>query len=234
MTGWLVFLGICILLVLLLFSPIKIKVLYTHELTVRLSYLFVFLRLLGPQKIGSPRKAAAAEKKAEKKALKKAEAAARKRHKAAAGEKKRSWLQTLLDKGGFGGAVETLQSMAGLLTKVSKTLLRHLRVYNLFVEMYFAGEDAAQTALQYGRLCGVVFPSVQAIQTLLKVKKCKVIFEPDFVHEQSRAKLEIKLGIRPVFAIGVGISALFGYLKIMRKKDEKKEGGVVHAGTCDS
>ena len=75
--------------------------------------------------------------------------------------------------------------------------------------MAVGADDAAETAVSYGKTCAYVFPLLGLICNTMKVKKYYADIHPDFLRQKSRAYIYANLKIRPVFVLGMAISALF-------------------------
>ena len=65
--------------------------------------------------------------------------------------------------------------------------------------------DAAETAMQYGRICQMVFPAMSFICSNLTVKKYDVEIEPDFLGLKNSAQFATSIHIRPIFFVNAVI-----------------------------
>ena len=62
-------------------------------------------------------------------------------------------------------------------------LLKHCTVSSLQIKILCAGDDAAQTAIQYGRCCAVTQTLLSFLDNLVKIRKrgCKIDIDCDFL-----------------------------------------------------
>ena len=75
-------------------------------------------------------------------------------------------------------------------------LLRHFRVTGLDVQVVVGGEDAAEVALNYGKLCGIVHGSLAALKNLISVRIKRVDIFCNFCSEETNQQINFKLIIR--------------------------------------
>lgn len=116
--------------------------------------------------------------------------------------------------GGFGGTVEILQYIASKTKVMLGKLLKHIVIKELFVDLTVAGNDAADTAMNYGKTCAAVFPALGTICTNMKVKEYDVEINPDFLAKENNGDLHTVIAFRPIFII----MALTGFgTKIINK-----------------
>ena len=171
MTALFIVLGILLLIFLILL--IRVQVLMEYSDTVRLSIkvLFVKIRLIDPDKKEKPKK-----EKPKKKKKKKPEKKEEKKEK----EKKPNMLTKLKDKKGITGLIELFTSLAKIAGGTLKKLFSHIMIHRLDVGLAIKGSDASDTALTYGRLCSVIYPSVNIITSATKTKDYHVTVEPVF------------------------------------------------------
>jgi hypothetical protein len=96
-------------------------------------------------------------------------------------------------------------------------------------------EDAAQTAVQYGKICAVVYPLIKILSTGKKWKNFEVHIFPDFKEEKSRIKFYTKLRLRLGRILFWGFKLLIRFLvyfisqrskrRIDEKHIQKQKGG---------
>ena len=65
---------------------------------------------------------------------------------------------------------DVLRIVGNTLTEVKK-LLRHIAVKKLVLNIKCTGEDAADAAINYGKVCAVVYPFLTLVHTTFKVKE---------------------------------------------------------------
>lgn len=228
--------AIILLIVLLLFAPITFKLEYDEEFNAKLRYLFISYKIPNEEKEEKTKKK---KKRDKKKKVKKKE-----KEKKEGAEKKQSFTQrniSIIKKSfkfkGFEGAKKILSLAAYLVTRASRLIKRHLIIKELHVVMAVGADDAAETAVNYGKTCAYIFPSLGLICNTMKVRKYYADIYPDFIRPKSRAYIYANIKIRPIFVIGTGISALFHIIispllkskinskinKAVQKNDEAKQ-----------
>jgi len=116
--------------------------------------------------------------------------------------------------GGFGGIIEILKYIASKTKVMVSKILKHIVIKELFVDLTVAGDDAADTAMNYGKTCAAVFPALGTICTNMKVREYDVDINPDFLAKKNTGDLHTVVAFRPIFMV----MALMGYgIKIVNK-----------------
>ncbi|NCC86962.1 MAG: DUF2953 domain-containing protein [Clostridia bacterium] len=116
--------------------------------------------------------------------------------------------------GGFGGTIEILQYIASKTKVMFTKVLKHIVIKELFVDLTVAGNDAADTAMNYGKTCAAVFPALGTICTNMKVREYNVDINPDFIAKKNNGDLHTVIAFRPIFIL----MALTGFgTKIINK-----------------
>ncbi len=116
--------------------------------------------------------------------------------------------------GGFEGTIEILQYFASKTKVMVSKVLKHIIIKELFVDFTVAGDDAADTAINYGKTCAAVFPALGTICTNMKVREYDVDINPDFLAKKSTGDLHTVVAFRPIFIV----MALVGYgMKLVNK-----------------
>ncbi|MBQ6935673.1 MAG: DUF2953 domain-containing protein, partial [Clostridia bacterium] len=113
----------------------------------------------------------------------------------------------------------------------------HIVLRELYLWMTVTGGcDAAETALEYGRVCQKVFPAMSFICSNLTVKKYDVEIEPDFLGSKNKAEFAFSVSVRPVFILNALIVLVFRLLiKVVLKflmgiKDKSKNNENINEG----
>lgn len=209
--GW-VLLGILVLIVLLLAVPVRLRVKYADELAVRLWVLFVPIKLL-PQKEKpeKPPKKKESKPKQEKKEPAKKEKEKNKKEKDFLDLKRHA---RELKQNGVAAAVAWLKEVVALILKTADRLLHSITVTKLVARVDVAGEDAAQTALTYGKLCAGVFPALAVVESKLKVKKQDVVLAPAFCLEETQFAFDVRLKISVWRIVLAALLLLVSYIRL--------------------
>ena len=196
-------------LFLLLLIPIRLALDFDGELSVRLRYLFLCFRLY-------PRK----EKK-----KKKPEKAAGKRKRAPEKDKDSSSglssFGKMLKEDGPGAVIAYLSERVKLTATAVKKLLHVLTVDRLELVIRAAGEDAADTALLFGKICAGVYPSLSALQCVIRTRKRQVEITPDFTGGGTQVRFHVRLHAIPLRILAVGGGFILRYLAYTIKDADK-------------
>ena len=197
MTGWLIALGILVLLAVL---PVGVCLIYNED-------GLVLSLLLGAIKIKLFPKASKEKKKKEKpKKQKKAKPAS----KPQSVKKERS-----------GGKITDFLPLVDIGLKFLGSFRRKLRVKRLELNYVMAGGDPCDLALNYGKAWTAVGNIMPLLERIFVIKKRNIQVQCDFAEVAARisARLEITITIGRVVGIAVkyGVKALREFLKIKNK-----------------
>lgn len=141
------------------------------------------------------------------------------RKKEVAGEEKKSAISQLIGQRGVSGVAELFTSIASLSVGRLRRIFRGAVIDELTLDMTICGEDAAQTAISYGRWSAVLFPAVSIF--LSAVKKCKFHFvrlQPDFSSEEQRIIMHIRLHFFPLLVLHHALLLLLSIIWSEAKK----------------
>lgn len=88
-------------------------------------------------------------------------------------------------KHGFKGAIKEVFDFAGkVITEIKPQLLK-IKFRKFKLELIVVGEDAAMTAIEYGAVCGIVYPVLSFIDQNLNIKLKQIIVEAGFKQNES-------------------------------------------------
>ena len=183
-----VLLGILALLLLLLLTPVHLQARYDGALRVRARYLFLVFPLY-------PRP----EKR--KKTVKRAKRKRREASKAEPEKKKKKELsqwERLLREEGPSGLVRTVADLARLAGTAAGRILAAVTVDRLTLCLIVASEDAADTAVNYGKACAALYPSLAVLESAVRVRRRDIALAPDFLRRRGEVRGEIRLHVRPL------------------------------------
>lgn len=88
-------------------------------------------------------------------------------------------------------------------------LVRAITVDHLRLEMTVSGADAADTAVEYGKMCATLYPILAFVEQAVTVRHREVRVEPNFLNEHSAFFADVRLHV----AAGVAIVLQWKYLK---------------------
>ena len=194
-----ILLGIIAFIALILSIRITINAEFFDEFKLNIKWLFINIPIL-PAK---PKKDKPQKKDKPKKEKIKEETPAEESTENS--EKKENIFVTFYKNQGFDGVVELINNAAKDLGKMFSSFKKHIVLRELYLWMTISSGDAAQTALDYGRICQKVFPALSFICTNLTVKKYDVEIEPDFIGLKNKAQFAFSVSIRPIFIINAVI-----------------------------
>ncbi len=208
MTVLYIILGIIAFIVLLLLIPLNIYLEYDDEVRLKIGYLFLKFTILPqqPEKPKKGKKKKAPEKKTE---VKKKEPE----------PKKKNPILEYADKHGLDGLLELVKVIAKIVVDVLKRTAKHLIIKKLVIRAVIAGEDSADTALKYGYACSVIYPALAMIEQNTRLKfHCEDI-SAGFLCEKTVVELELIAKIKPLWLLGIVISAALKFLKAIAKQN---------------
>ncbi|WP_302516340.1 DUF2953 domain-containing protein [Ruminococcus bromii] len=169
---WLyILLGIALFVALVMFIPITLRASYKEEFWCAVYIGFVKLQLV-------PAKPKNEKKKKVKKQTPKTEQPKK------ATEKKPS----LIKKYGIEWLLNLIKRVAELAVSALQDFFSHILIKKFSLSISVAGDDAADTAIKYGKYCAVVYPAVGTIVRVVKCKGYGVDINPNF---SEKAETEI-------------------------------------------
>ena len=101
-------------------------------------------------------------------------------------------------------------------------LLKHIRFKKLDFNLIVASDDAAKTAIRYGKVCSVVYSICGMLGSAKRFNAKKIKVSTDFSSEQMTLILKSTIKIRLLFLVGFAVSTAFSIIKL--KLGEVKNG----------
>lgn len=208
MIGWLIALGIVVLLAIL---PVGVSLIYNED------GLFLSI-LLGLVKIRLFPKASKAEKKSKKQKEKKAVKQTKQTTKVKKTPKEKK----------SGGKITDFLPLVDIALGLLGSFRRKLRVKHLELNLVMAGGDPCDLAVNYGKAWAAVGNLMPLLEQIFVIKKRNVQVQCDFTADTTRihARLDITITIGRILGIAVkyGTLAVIELLKIMKKRENNKGG----------
>lgn len=236
MTFLYVLLGIIAFFVILLSIRITINAEYFDEFKLSISWLFLKIQILPSNKKDKSQK----DKKPKKeKPAKEPSPEPEPDPDEQPTEKKENIFVKFYNNQGFDGLIELINNAASALGKMFSSFKKHIVIRELYLFMTVTGGcDAAETAMEYGRICQKVFPAMSFICSNLPVKKYDIEIEPDFIGLKNSAQFATSIHIRPIFFINAVFVLVFRlvfkvvlkFLKGIKNKSKNQninEGGAL-------
>ena len=124
------------------------------------------------------------------------------------------------------GLLGSIKYFCGVLQIVLKKLwwiVKRLKFRKFKLDLKVATPDAAQTAIQYGKICTAVYPVISLLQTNSDFKLSEINVSADFENQKSEFAVAINVTTRLFFCLVAVFSALTQFLKLQHKEREKYE-----------
>ena len=218
MVGFII-LGILLFLLILLSIPVGVTAEYSEELRLTLSYLFIKIKLLpGPEE--NEKKA---EKEKKKKSRKKKKEKEEKPEKAAEKGGIKDSLKKIIEAKGVRGFLDIIYEMLKIILRYTGRLLRHIKLKKCDVYMLVTGDDASETALNYGKACSAVYPAISEICSFFRCGKPAVTVDFDYDAAGSSVAASAEFSLSPIIMAGILLKLGIKLLRpILRLRPQKK------------
>lgn len=203
MIGIIILCSVFLLILLLLFLPIRVFLSYDETLSWKVKFAFFALRDSAKKK-----ETEMPEPKPEKSKNKK--------------EKKDNLFRQVIRKKGKKEGLQIIFAFLFKVLKKIKKLLKHITFHKICFRLSVGAQDAAQTALLYGEVCTALYPAFSFLDQASNIKYKEISISPDFVRPQIACQFSCVVTTRIFFllaaAIGIGIAFLSFRKQV--KKDE--------------
>lgn len=199
---WYSLLGLLAAVIAVLSVPVFGRIAYDGELTVQVRVLGIPVTLVPMPEKKTPRSAKRAGKKAKV-------------------EKPSKFKEmiSLMKQDDLAGTLYFLREVAALAAKAAGRVLRSMTVTQLRLQLLIATDDPAVTAQRYGQVCGILYPALAGIETMVSVRHRDLRVEPNFLLEQSAVRFDIRLRMSVWRLLGAGIALLWGFLLLKEQDD---------------
>lgn len=224
-----IILGTIALIVILFSIKVSVTAEYADSFSLDVQWLFIKAHIFPQTEEQKAKKAAKKAKKEEKKKKKKPEKEKKEEDKPS--EPKKNIFKEFYENQGFGATVELIQTAAAQLGGFMGSIYRAFVIENLRLLLKVSsGDDAAQNAIKYGKVCSAVYPSMGFICSNMKVKKYEVNAVPDFISQENKAQFALSLSVRPIkltnAVVVLAFRLLFKVLLKLLKGSKKKNKSV--------
>lgn len=184
--------GIILLIALLLILPIAARIDFKDDFFVKIKYLGITVYKITPDE----------EEQMPNEKAKKTENPK---------EKQKGLFTKLTEKHGFKGAVKEILSFALDILKKTKKQLLKIKLRNIKIDLIVVGSDAAQTAIDYGAICSVVYPVLSIIEQNLNVKYKKINITAGFKQLDSQFNFSLDVKATPISLLIIAFKAVKEY-----------------------
>lgn len=114
----------------------------------------------------------------------------------------------LKEKYGFIGAVKTLFSFFSDVLYHIKKFLKHIKIKKVILNLTVAGQDAAQTAIEYGVACATVYPVTAMLSSCAEIRFKSINVKSDFNSKKCEFGFSASVRLRAFF---LGLTAFKVY-----------------------
>ena len=196
MIAWIIVLSILGIIAVVLLSSLKIVLSIDDKIIFKVSFLFITFVNYDSSK----------KKKKIKKVVKK-------KHKK---KNKKSLVDTLKNYAASKSKKELIGEIFGYLKIVLsrfKALLKHTRFKKAVLDLTVATDDAANTALLYGKLCSLVYPVISLLDAAMKFDPKSISVKTDFASSEIKFSMSGILKVKLIYILGFIISIAFTIIK---------------------
>lgn len=184
--------GVFALLLLILILPLHLHASFDGQLSLRLRYLFFTYPLY-------PRPEKKKKKLKQKKVKKKKEI-------------ELSRTEEMLRSEGVAAVISYYIKLGQLIKTAAIGLLGTITVDKLKLNISVASDDAAQTAINYGRICAAIYPMHALIESSVNVRSRSINITPDFLNSEDQVSGEIRLHVLPLRVLWILLLFFIGYI----------------------
>ena len=234
-----IILAVIALIVILFSIKVSVTAVYDETFTLDIKWFFIKLRIYPEDEEKKAKKEAKKAEKEQKKKNSKKEKPKKEKTEESASPKSNIF-RDFYNNQGFAATVNLIRTAAAQLGGFLKGVYRAFVIENLTVLLKVsAGDDAAQTAVKYGKVCSAVYPAMGFICSNMKVKQYDVNVVPDFISAENMATFKLSLSVRPIKLTNAVIVLAFRLifkvlLKLLKgsKKNDKSITNTVKGGTA--
>ena len=234
-----IILAVIALIVILFSIKVSVTAVYDETFTLDIKWFFIKLRIYPEDEEKKAKKEAKKAEKEQKKKNPKKEKPKKEKTEESASPKSNIF-RDFYNNQGFAATVNLIRTAAAQLGGFLKGVYRAFVIENLTVLLKVsAGDDAAQTAIKYGKVCSAVYPAMGFICSNMKVKQYDVNVVPDFISAENTATFKLSLSVRPIKLTNAVIVLAFRLifkvlLKLLKgsKKNDKSITNTVKGGTA--
>ncbi len=243
MVGWLIVLGILLIIVIALFMSVSVSIEYDDALRVKIKYAGIKVFSLSPEdteKKKHKKKKPKKEKKEKDKKKKKSDIAEENPQNTAneasadsEGDKSEEENKTA-EKGdgkkkkkakkpkkNLSETFELIKMLVDSASKPVKRLISHIRITNVLIDITASGDDAHKAALNYGKINWALSSVLSFLDRVVRLSVKKVNVGVDFCSGKTDFYISCKIKMRVSTAIGCALWFLIRMLKINLSKSKQ-------------
>ena len=208
--------GILLLLLVVTCIPVFFSFEYRESLSFTLKYgCFDVTKYITPKEKTEKKKAKKPGKK--KKTEKKKEPAETEE------KTKSNFLKDCIKANGVGGFLGIVKSLLVIITKRVAGIIRAIRLKKCDVYLCVGGDDAAQIAEQYGKICAVLYPAAAVLFKFFHCKNGRTTVDLNYKSTESAVIAEGELMVLPIAVIFEGLRLIVQSVPYILKLVNKKQ-----------
>lgn len=231
MTALYIILGIILFFIIAFSFKVSVIVEMTNVNVIKIKYLFFKITVLDSSKPKNEKKPKK-EKKAKKSENDNEETPENNK------EQSGNLLKQLYQDHGYDGIVKMLSATKKSLSSFFGKLYKTFTVNELYLTMHVTGSDAADTAIEYGKLASWLFPFLGKLASTCKMKKYDVDISPDFLGVKNEADLYLNVSMVPIRVtnaiVVLAVQLVFKViLKVLFASSKQKKNVNINKKTTD-
>lgn len=165
-----ILIAILIILILLLFSNLNLKIIFNSELTIKIRIWF-FTYKVNNQKLSNKKDTKNSKKNLE--------------------------LNKIFKKNKLSNIVKLILDITSIVHELSKELYYKLIIDKFHLNLLIVGDDAADTATNYGYVCSIIYPAISLIySSIRKIKNKNINVIAGFDAAKTTANFDFKCHIK--------------------------------------
>ncbi|MCI8492029.1 DUF2953 domain-containing protein [Anaerotruncus sp.] len=127
------------------------------------------------------------------------------------------------EKKDLSAAIGTAMDFIASLGSGAKMLLRRVCIYHVHLRVVVAEDDAAQTAIAFGRMNALVYTAYTAARGLFHLKKPDILITPDFMAQEGSWQFEARGRLLPIAAVAAAVRIGAAFLVKTVKRQAVRE-----------
>jgi len=206
---WIIIGIILLILIIILFSPVRIYVSYCNKKPgIVLKYLFIKRVLAGGKK--KPEKA---KKKTRKKTQVKTDT-----------DEKSDKKKSRLIPDSFSGKINFIKNIASTGGRAFRRITKHIKIKDIFIDIQVSCPDACECAVNFGKINILVYNAISYLGNFVKLKKKSINIKCVYNQPESVYNVSFNVRLTPAAAIMTAIAFIFRFLvnNIKMKKEHQE------------
>lgn len=209
MTALIIITAIILFLLILLFLPLTVDLSYDDKFILKIKYAGIVF--YNNSKVKKDKKAKKSQSKEDNCENKKAS------------KKKDNFVISTYKQKGLLGTIKYFSNILALVLKKLWWLIKRLKFKKFKLDLSVATNDAADTAIEYGKTCAALYPVLSLLQTNINFKPQEINVRADFEKNKTEFKISVMLTTSVFNYLIMAISALMQFIKLQNKESEKYE-----------